>query len=76
MGLDLKKLITLTYRLAAILFLNLLFSLNVLAVKFYSVNALFGISMRETNSVCKDDNGFVWASSKTGKGSTLESKRI
>jgi len=22
--------------------------------------------MRETNSVCKDDNGFVWASSKTG----------
>ncbi|MCX6221433.1 MAG: response regulator [Bacteroidia bacterium] len=61
-----KKLITLTYGLAAILFLNLLFSLNVLAVKFYSVNSLFGISMRETNSVCKDDNGFVWASSKTG----------
>jgi signal transduction histidine kinase/DNA-binding response OmpR family regulator/ligand-binding sensor domain-containing protein len=22
--------------------------------------------MRETNSVCKDDNGFIWASSKTG----------
>ncbi len=66
MGLDLKKLITLKYRLVAILFLVLLFALNGLAVKFYSVNSLFGISMRETNSVCKDDDGFVWASSKTG----------
>src|SRR5665647_3233363 len=66
MGLDLKRLKTLKYRLAAILFLNLVFSLNVLAVKFYSINSLYGISMRETNSVCKDDNGFVWASSKTG----------
>ncbi len=35
-------------------------------VKFYSVNSLFGISMRVTNSICKDDNGFIWASSKTG----------
>ena len=61
-----KKLKILKYRLAAILFLNLVFSLNVLAVKFYSINSLYGISMRETNSVCQDDNGFVWASSKTG----------
>lgn len=35
-------------------------------VKFYSINAMYGISMRETYSVCKDDNGFIWASSKTG----------
>jgi signal transduction histidine kinase/ligand-binding sensor domain-containing protein/DNA-binding NarL/FixJ family response regulator len=35
-------------------------------VNFYSVNNLFGISMRVTNSICKDENGFVWASSKTG----------
>ncbi|MDA3930961.1 MAG: response regulator [Prolixibacteraceae bacterium] len=27
---------------------------------------MYGISMRETNSVVKDDNGFVWVSSKTG----------
>ena len=66
MRLYLIKLIGLKYRLAAIIFLNLLFSLNVLAVKFYSINSLYGISMRETYSVCKDDNGFVWASSKTG----------
>src|SRR5665647_2078927 len=65
-GLDLKKLETLKYRLVAIFILNILFSLNVLAVKFYSINSLYGISMRETNSVCKDDNGFIWASSKTG----------
>ena len=35
-------------------------------VKFYSINAIFGISMRETASVCSDDNGFIWVSSKTG----------
>jgi len=62
----LKNLKTLKYRLAAILFVNLIFSLNAFAVKFYSINTLYGISIRETNSVCKDDNGFVWASSKTG----------
>ncbi|MEI6139908.1 MAG: response regulator [Mariniphaga sp.] len=42
------------------------FTQNVLGVKFYSINSLYGISMRETNSVCQDDNGFVWASSKMG----------
>ena len=34
--------------------------------KFYSINNIFGISMRETSSVCKDDNGFLWTSSKAG----------
>lgn len=34
--------------------------------KFYSINSLFDISMRQTNSICKDNNGFTWASSKTG----------
>jgi len=61
-----KKSITLIFRLAAILFINLAFSLNVLSVEFYSVNSLFGISTRVTSSICKDDNGFIWASSKTG----------
>lgn len=35
-------------------------------VKFYSINQMFGISMRETNSICEDINGFIWSSSKTG----------
>jgi signal transduction histidine kinase/DNA-binding response OmpR family regulator/ligand-binding sensor domain-containing protein len=35
-------------------------------VKFYSINDMYGISMREVASVCKDNNGFIWASSKTG----------
>ncbi|OFX59537.1 MAG: hybrid sensor histidine kinase/response regulator [Bacteroidetes bacterium GWB2_41_8] len=48
------------------IFINIAFSLNVLAVKFYSINSLYGISNRVTNSICKDDNGFIWASSKTG----------
>lgn len=63
---NLKGFIHLKYRLAAILLINLAFSLNVLAEKFYSINSLFGISTRVTNSICKDDNGFIWASSKTG----------
>jgi signal transduction histidine kinase/ligand-binding sensor domain-containing protein/CheY-like chemotaxis protein/AraC-like DNA-binding protein len=63
---DLKKIITQQYRFAAILIIILAFSLNVIAVNFYSINSLFGISTRVTNSICKDDNGFIWASSKTG----------
>ncbi|MBN1927751.1 MAG: hybrid sensor histidine kinase/response regulator, partial [Prolixibacteraceae bacterium] len=35
-------------------------------VKFYNINSIFGISMREVHVVCSDYNGFVWASSKTG----------
>jgi len=53
-------------RVLVILLVNFAFTLNALAVKFYSINSLYGISMRETNSVCQDDNGFVWASSKMG----------
>jgi signal transduction histidine kinase/CheY-like chemotaxis protein/ligand-binding sensor domain-containing protein len=34
--------------------------------KFYSINSLFGISLRDVNSVCEDTHGFIWASSKTG----------
>lgn len=36
------------------------------AVKFISVNTLYGVSIRVTNSICQDGNGFIWASSKTG----------
>ena len=61
-----KKLKTLKYGLEVVLFLNLIFSLNALAIKFYSVNSLYNISTRVTNSICEDDNGFIWASSKTG----------
>jgi signal transduction histidine kinase/DNA-binding response OmpR family regulator/ligand-binding sensor domain-containing protein len=42
------------------------FSLHSSNVKFHSINSLYGISMREVASVCKDKNGFIWASSKTG----------
>ena len=47
------------------------FYLNVSAqkennVQFYSLNEEFGISLRETNQVCEDDNGFIWISSKMG----------
>ena len=34
--------------------------------EFFSVNSLYNISIRETNSVCKDADGFVWVSSKMG----------
>jgi signal transduction histidine kinase/DNA-binding response OmpR family regulator/ligand-binding sensor domain-containing protein len=46
-----------------IIFISISYSSN---VKFYNINALYGISMREANAVCKDNNGFIWVSSKTG----------
>lgn len=35
-------------------------------VKFYSINTTHSISVRGTFSVCKDKNGFIWSSAKTG----------
>ena len=66
MKLEGKKSITLTYKFVVILILQLAFSLNTWALKFYSINTLFGISTRVTASICKDEDGFIWASSKTG----------
>jgi signal transduction histidine kinase/DNA-binding response OmpR family regulator/ligand-binding sensor domain-containing protein len=43
-----------------------LFSFEASPIKFYSVNSVYGISIRETNSVCGDNDGFIWAASKTG----------
>ncbi len=54
------------FRLSICIIFCITISVKTYAAKFYSVNSLYGISMRETNYVCKDDNGFVWASSKTG----------
>ena len=54
------------FKSTLLLIICLFLSVKTYPIKFYSVNSLYGISMRETNSVCKDDNGFVWASSKAG----------
>lgn len=35
-------------------------------VRFYDINTIHGISMREVVSICEDANGFIWASSKSG----------
>lgn len=35
-------------------------------VNFYNYNDIHGIPMRETYSICKDTDGFIWAASKTG----------
>lgn len=53
-------------RLIALMVIFFVFSVHATPVKFYSINAKFGISMRDANSVCKDDYGFIWASSKAG----------
>ncbi len=36
------------------------------SIQFYNLNEEYGISIRETNQVCEDDNGFIWVSSKIG----------
>ncbi len=57
---------TIKYKFFLLTIICSTFSVHALCQKFYSINSLFGISMRETNSICQDDNGFVWASSKSG----------
>ncbi|MBN2637205.1 MAG: response regulator [Prolixibacteraceae bacterium] len=42
------------------------FSVDAFPAKFYSINSKFGISIRAANDICEDDNGFIWASSRTG----------
>ena len=54
------------HKFLVVFFLLAILSLQSANVKFYSLNSLYGISMRETASVCKDKKGFIWASSKTG----------
>lgn len=56
----------LRWSLYILLFFVSVLRLSASDVSFHSINALYGISMRENHSVCKDDNGFLWTSSKTG----------
>ncbi|NDV95144.1 hybrid sensor histidine kinase/response regulator [Dysgonomonas sp. 521] len=35
-------------------------------IRFYDINTIHSINMREVASVCKDKNGFIWSASKTG----------
>ncbi|MFT3738156.1 MAG: two-component regulator propeller domain-containing protein [Breznakibacter sp.] len=57
---------TVKFKLLLLIVVDLLFCYEAAPAKFYSVNQLYGISLREVNSVCSDAHGFVWASSKTG----------
>jgi signal transduction histidine kinase/ligand-binding sensor domain-containing protein/DNA-binding NarL/FixJ family response regulator len=41
-------------------------ALHAANTKFYSINSMYGIFLRESASICSDKNGFIWASSKTG----------
>jgi signal transduction histidine kinase/ligand-binding sensor domain-containing protein/DNA-binding NarL/FixJ family response regulator len=41
-------------------------SIGARAEKFYSINSLYGISLREVYSISNDDHGFIWASSRAG----------
>mgnify|MGYP000321150128 CR=1 FL=1 len=35
-------------------------------VQFFNLNETYGLSFRETNKACSDDDGFIWISSKMG----------
>ena len=56
-----------TFKLCALLLISLCCNKGMAAEPvFQSVNRLYNISIRETNSACKDADGFVWVSSKMG----------
>lgn len=42
------------------------FQLFATEVKVYNVSETHGLNLREATSVCSDNDGFIWASSKTG----------
>ncbi|GAB3429519.1 hybrid sensor histidine kinase/response regulator transcription factor [Niabella aquatica] len=46
--------------------LSAVFQLLSAEVKIYNVSETHGLNLREAASVCSDDEGFIWASSKTG----------
>lgn len=52
--------------LLLIIISNRLYAQNENSIQFYNLNEEYGISLRETNQVCSDDNGFIWISSKMG----------
>lgn len=35
-------------------------------MRFHSINNIFGVPLREVRSICEDDDGFIWATSKNG----------
>lgn len=47
------------------LFLFSSFWVSPSTIKFESINSRFGISLRETNNICKDKTGFIWTASKS-----------
>ncbi len=47
------------------LFFISVFSLYSSNVRFNNINNIYGTSIRETVSVCKDGNGFIWVSSRS-----------
>lgn len=59
-----------THRLHRICFFLIFFLLfeigHATGTHFYNLNKQFGISIREMNSVCSSDDGFIWVSSKFG----------
>ena len=49
----------------AFLFLSVVNMLSV-NTRFYNINDIYGTSVREVYSICKDDDGFIWSGAKTG----------
>ncbi|MCM1052137.1 MAG: ATP-binding protein [Paenibacillus sp.] len=54
-------------RLAILLYTLLLpICISAASKRFYNASDIYGITITEPNSICKDDNGFIWISSKEG----------
>lgn len=53
-------------KLVLFLFLFFIISIHSSNVKFHNINDIYGTSIRQVYSICKDDYGFIWGASKTG----------
>ena len=59
-------------RVKLLLFVLLSISLNSFSTntKFYNISDTYGITSGEAFSICKDQYGFIWTSTKTGLKAT------
>ncbi len=55
-----------THFLILILLLESVYLFGANNIQFYNINEEYGLSIRQTNKVCSDNNDFIWISSKMG----------
>ena len=60
------KVCSMKRQISVFFFIIIVSSIHSSNIRFHSINEIFGVSMLNVSSVCKDGKGFIWASSRSG----------